>query len=76
MVGPTSFTSTIDISYYYLTIDFQGQSVMKMGMTFHQTLIHHLYLTVDHMTGLHIITGLNLKLPTFFTVVTRCLLVT
>ena len=65
---------TIDI-LNYSQIDFQGQSVMKMEMIFHQTLIHHLYnLTVDHMTGLHITTGLNSKWLTFFTVVIKCLL--
>ena len=46
---------------------------MNMGMTFHQTLIHpHANLTMDQMIGLHIITGSNLKWPTFSTVVTRC----
>ena len=40
-------------------------------MTFNQTLIHHLYnLTEHHMTGLHIITGLNLNWLTFSTIVT------
>ena len=69
------FLVLLTIFHVYSQIHFQGQSATNMGMTFHQTPIHlHANLTVDHMIGLHIITGLNLKWLTFSTVVTRCLL--
>ena len=58
--------------YIYL-LYFQGQSVMKMGLTFHQMPIHlDINLTVDQMIGLHITIGSNLKWPTSFTAITRC----
>ena len=54
-------------------INFQGRSVTKTETKFHQIPIHHLYdQTVDHTTGLLIITGSNSKWPTFSIDVTRC----